>query len=195
MRMTSRSFVVVIAALAPLLGGCQYEPKSFPRWLGGPKPASQVAEDAAPATRPDAAVAAKSQAKKKEPTTTLYDRLGGEKAIVALVDDFVTTAAADPNVNFTRAGTAHPWQATPENVQLLKSRLVEFFGTATGGPQRYHGQDMVTTHKGMAITAAEFDAAAADFQASAEKSNIAAPERQELLELVESTRAAMVAEK
>jgi len=193
MRMTYRSFVVVIVALvllAPPLGGCQY----VPTWL---KPSAGNGAEADATTQPAAAAetAAKPPAKKKEPETPLYDRLGGEKTIAALVDDFVNTAAADPKVNFTRAGTPHPWQATPENVELFKGRLVEFLGTATGGPQKYHGQDMVTAHKGMNITPAEFDAAVADFSASAEKLNVPPAERKELLELVQSTRAAMVAEK
>ncbi|MBY0453140.1 MAG: hypothetical protein K2P92_08900, partial [Bdellovibrionaceae bacterium] len=35
---------------------------------------------------------------------SLYTRLGEKKAIAAVVDDFVNTAAADPKVNFTRNG-------------------------------------------------------------------------------------------
>src|SRR5882724_10724028 len=34
----------------------------------------------------------------------LYDRLGGEKGIIAIVDDFVTRALADPRVNWERKG-------------------------------------------------------------------------------------------
>src|SRR5262245_22064634 len=36
---------------------------------------------------------------------SLYERLGGEDAIKAVVDDVVARAAEDPKVNFTRKGT------------------------------------------------------------------------------------------
>ena len=38
------------------------------------------------------------------PTVSLYERLGGEPAITAVVDDFVNRAAGDPAVNFVRKG-------------------------------------------------------------------------------------------
>lgn len=88
---------------------------------------------------------------------TLYDRLGGEAAITAVVDTFVSMAAADAELNFTRQGTANEWEATPANIDTLKTRLVQFVGQGTGGPQTYEGQDMTTVHEGMAITGAEFD--------------------------------------
>src|SRR5687768_1154592 len=51
---------------------------------------------------------------------TLYERLGGEPAVTAVVEDFVGRAAADPKVNFTRKGTPYEWQATDANVAKLK---------------------------------------------------------------------------
>src|SRR5690242_2085649 len=57
---------------------------------------------------------------------SLYDRLGGEPAIIAVVDDFVTRAAADPRVNLTREGHANHWDPTPENVDKLKDHVAQF---------------------------------------------------------------------
>src|SRR5262245_38978531 len=57
---------------------------------------------------------------------TLYDRLGGEKAVTAVVDDFVARAAKNPKVNFTRKGTDAEWEASQENVARLKKHLVQF---------------------------------------------------------------------
>jgi hemoglobin len=111
----------------------------------------------------------------------LYDRLGGEPAIKAVVDDFVGRAAGDPKVNFTRKGTGAEWQATPENVAHLKSKLVEFIAMASGGPVKYTGRDMKRAHAGMGITSAEFDALAADLKASLDKFNVPAKEQGELL--------------
>ncbi|HEY7087497.1 MAG TPA: group 1 truncated hemoglobin [Tepidisphaeraceae bacterium] len=128
---------------------------------------------------------------KKEETVVkpLYDRLGGEPAIRAVVDDFVTRAAADPKVNFTRKGVpGREWDATPTNVEHLKKMLVEFIAVNTGGPQKYSGRDMRTTHKGMMITNAEFDAIAADLKASLDALKVPAQEQSELMAIVGTTR-------
>ncbi len=123
---------------------------------------------------------------------TLFERLGGTAAISKVVDDFVAIAAPDPNVNFTRKGHPNEWDATPENVAKLKKGLVDFIGSATGGTVAYSGRDMVTAHKGMEITDAEFDALAADLKAALDKNKIPAAEQTELLTIVGTTRKAIV---
>jgi hemoglobin len=130
--------------------------------------------------------------KTKESQKTLYDRMGGEATIVAVVDDLIRRAMADPNVNFTRQGTTRPWQATPENLALLKKRLIQFLGTATGGPQRYEGEDLRTAHRGMRIMVPQFRAFAKDLAASLDAAGVKEKERKELLEIVESARGAIV---
>ena len=119
---------------------------------------------------------------------SLYDRLGGEPAITAVVDDFVGRAAADPKVNFTRKGTGMEWQATAQNVAHVKKMLVQFIAKASGGPQQYEGRDMKSVHKGMKISNAEFNAIAADLKASLDKFKVPAKEQSELLAAVEGTR-------
>lgn len=116
---------------------------------------------------------------------SLYARLGGHKAIVAVVDDFVPLAASDPAVNFVRQG--HPnnkWQPTPENVAKLKASLTRFIVQATGGPQEYTGPSMADVHKGMEISDEEFGAIAADLKASLDKFNVPQKEQTELLNAV-----------
>lgn len=119
---------------------------------------------------------------------SLYERLGGEPAITAVVEDFVGRAAADPKGNFTRKGTSMEWQATPENVAHIKKLLVQFIAKTAGGPQKYEGRDMKSAHKGMKITNAEFNAIAADLKASLDKFKVPAKEQSELLAAVEGTR-------
>jgi len=123
---------------------------------------------------------------------SLYDRLGGEKAITAVVDDFVNRAAADPKVNFTRKGTDKEWAATPENVAKLKKHLTQFVAMAAGGPQKYEGRAMRPVHTGMKITDAEFNAAAADLAASLDKFNVPKKEKDELLGVVAGTKGDIV---
>ncbi|HET6617802.1 MAG TPA: group 1 truncated hemoglobin [Gemmatimonadota bacterium] len=124
--------------------------------------------------------------------TTLYERLGGEPAIAAVVDTFVALAAADTALNFTRQGTANEWEATPESIDLLKTRLVQFVGQATGGPQAYEGGDMATVHTGMEITNEEFDMLAGHLGAALDAYNVPEAEKQELFTIVETTRTAIV---
>ena len=121
-------------------------------------------------------------------TSSLYERLGGEPAIKAVVTDFVGRAASDPKVNFTRKGTAMEWEATPANVDHLTMRLVEFVAMASGGPQAYMGRSMTSAHRGMNISNAEFDAIAADLKASLDHFKVPAQEQAELLAAVEGTR-------
>jgi hemoglobin len=127
-------------------------------------------------------------------TGSLFDRLGGEKAVRKVVDDFVSRAAADPAVNFTRQGHATTWEATPQNVEQLKQRLVEFISTTAGGPTtfQYRGKDMVTAHRGMGISNAEFDALAGHLKAALEANDVPRRESEELLNAVGSTRGAIV---
>lgn len=123
---------------------------------------------------------------------SLYHRLGGEEGIRKVVDDLVAISAPNPAVNFTRQGHPNQWQATDENVRLLKERLVQFIGSATGGPQIYRGKDMVTAHKGMEITEAEFNAFAKDVEKALDMNNVPKREQKELMSIIEGTRSAIV---
>ena len=123
---------------------------------------------------------------------TLYHRLGEEKAITAVVEDFVPRAATNPRVNFFRKGTAREWKASDADVATFKKRLVQFISMATGGPSAYEGKDMKTAHLGMRITNEEFDALAKDLQASLDKLGVPAKEAAELMAIVGTTRKDMV---
>ena len=122
----------------------------------------------------------------------LYDRLGGDSKISAIVDDFVDRAMADPKVNFTRKGTASEWDPTPDNLDKLKSHLKEFFEAASGGQREYEGRDMRSVHAGMGITNDEFDAIEVDLAKTLAKYDVGAKETSELLAVVESTRTQIV---
>jgi hemoglobin len=135
----------------------------------------------------------------------LYDRLGSDAGLTAIVDDFVTRAMADPRVNWTRKGVTQggvsihfdrsmEWDPTPENIKTAKLHIKQFLALATGGPSVYQGRDMTSTHKNMHITNAEFDAAVGDLKATLDKMKIANTEQKELLAIIETTRAQIVEE-
>jgi hemoglobin len=64
---------------------------------------------------------------------SLYDRLGGQPSISAVVDEFVARVAADKRINafFARTDIAH-----------LKMQLVNQICEASGGPCKYTGRSM-----------------------------------------------------
>ena len=102
----------------------------------------------------------------------LYDRLGGQPAIQAVVDDFIGNVAADSRINGRFAGM---------NMARLKRLLVEQICEATGGPCTYTGRSMKAAHAGMRITDAEFGALVEDLVKSLDKFKVPAREKQELL--------------
>jgi hemoglobin len=102
----------------------------------------------------------------------LYERLGGQGAIVAVVDEFIARVAADDRINLRFINT---------DIPRLKSLLVEFVCMATGGPCKYSGQDMETSHAGMEIVDEEFDALVEDLTGALDKFHVPAKEKGELL--------------
>lgn len=103
---------------------------------------------------------------------SLYDRLGGKPAIVAVVDDFIGNVAADERIN-GRFGNA--------NIPNLKARLVDQICAATGGPCTYTGKDMKSAHAGMRIQDAEFAGLVEDLVKSLNKFKVGKKEQDELL--------------
>jgi hemoglobin len=106
---------------------------------------------------------------------SLYDRLGGETAIAAVVDDFVKNVAADKRINkfFAKA-----------NIDLLKVRLTKQICQATGGPCTYTGRDMKSAHAGMGIQNKHFDALVQDLGKTLNKFKVPAREQKELVALL-----------
>lgn len=134
-----------------------------------------------------------------EKNKSLYDRLGGEAGIKAIVDDFVDRAIADPRVNWSREGVKTggflgfrdkpiEWDASAQNVARLKQHIAAFLAVAAGGPTEYRGRDLGESHKGMDITNAQFDAAVGDLKASMDRLSVPTTEQKELLSIIESTR-------
>ncbi|MFD0688223.1 group I truncated hemoglobin [Actinomadura fibrosa] len=79
---------------------------------------------------------------------SIYERIGGEPALTAVVDDLYVRILADDELKPFFAGT---------NLARLKGRQVEFFGQALGGPMVYGGAPMKDVHTGRGIERAHFD--------------------------------------
>jgi hemoglobin len=106
---------------------------------------------------------------------SLYERLGGQPAIIAVVDDFVGNVAKDKRINryFAKA-----------DVPRLKARLVEQICRGTGGPCFYLGRDMKSVHAGMGIRAADFNALVGDLGKTLKKFKVPKKEQGELVAIL-----------
>jgi hemoglobin len=103
----------------------------------------------------------------------LYDRLGGKDAITAVVKDFVEQRVVkDDRINAFFKNS---------DIPDLESKLVDQICQATGGPCKYTGKDMKTSHVGMKIKDADFNAMVEDLKASLDHFKVPAKEQQELL--------------
>jgi hemoglobin len=95
-----------------------------------------------------------------ETSGSLYDRLGGEEGIRAVVEDAVVNRiAADPKINayFFNDGV---------DINITINCLVDQLGALTGGPQTYPNdncRDMKETHEGMGVSDNDFNDLAAHF--------------------------------
>ena len=103
---------------------------------------------------------------------SLYTRLGGQPAIVAVVDDFVGNVAADNRINHFFAKT---------DAVKLKRLLVEQICAGTGGPCTYTGRSMLESHKGMGVKDADFSALVEDLVKTLNKFKVPQAEQTELL--------------
>ena len=63
----------------------------------------------------------------------------------------------------------------------LKKQLVDFVGSATGGPEKYTGRDMVAAHKGLEISMADFNALVEDLVATLDMLKVPTAEKTEVL--------------
>ena len=110
---------------------------------------------------------------------SLYERLGGKGAIVAMVDDFMVRVMDDSRIKGFFAQS---------NVDALKPRLVDQLCEAAGGPCTYTGAPMKYAHQGRGIGDAEFDAFTGDFIKSLDRFRVPAREKAEVLAILTKMR-------
>src|SRR5215468_176805 len=119
---------------------------------------------------------------------SLYDRLGGKKAITAVVDEFVGRVAADNRINHFFAATA----SNPPQLASFKMKLVDQICEASGGPCKYTGKDMKTAHQGMGISSADFNALVEDLVGALDQFKVGGVEKDQLLSVLGPMQGAIV---
>lgn len=117
---------------------------------------------------------------------TLYTRLGGYDAIAAVVANLLPRLMADSLL-------ARFWQNRGDDgLQREEQLLVDFLSNAAGGPMYYTGREMKVSHKGMGVSAADWNAFIGHLEATLDSFNLPAAERADVLGFIDSTRADIV---
>ena len=193
---------VVVAALAVGCGSQEKKDRDF--HTSGSREADQRAEQQVAKVQQLRGEGANKEGEKpSDLKPALYERLGGEKGIALIVEDWVNRAIADPRVNWERKGVTRggwsvergesvEWKNTPDAGTRMKKHIAQSLAVQTGGPPLYEGKDMKAAHAGMNISNAEFDAAIGDLKASMDNLKIPTQEQKELLAIVESARPLVV---
>lgn len=114
---------------------------------------------------------------------SLYERIGGEAAVMAAVDLFYRKVLADPRIK-------HFFEALDMPAQVQKQ--VAFMSRAFGGPLQYQGRDLREAHKDLVakkgLTDAHFDAVAEHLNATLVELKVPADVIQDVMALVGGTR-------
>ena len=106
---------------------------------------------------------------------SLYKRLGGYDAIAAVTDDFIGRLVTDPSLGKFFVGLS------TDSKQRVRQHVVDFLCLATGGPCVYKGRDMKTSHAGLGITEADWNAGVKHLVATLDKFKVPAKEKDDLL--------------
>ena len=112
-------------------------------------------------------------------TPSLYERLGGEPAVEAVVEELYRRILADPELApfFSRV-----------NMRSQMSRMRAFVTMVTGGQADYRGRDMQTAHRRHAIEDRHFDLVAGHLVASLERAGADGSAAAELVTMVAGLR-------
>jgi len=114
---------------------------------------------------------------------SLYERLGGSEGITRIANDVVDNHLVNQSIAPRFAAA---------DADKLKHAAATFFITGTGGPELYQGKDMVSAHKGMNISPAEFMAVLDDALDALQKNDIGQREQEEVLYVLYSMRPQIV---
>ena len=114
---------------------------------------------------------------------SIYAAIGGRAALVATVDGFFGRLLADPALS----------QFFPGGVGARhRAYLVTILGAALGGPGRYRGPDIADAHRGLRISDAHFDRAAAHLGATLDDLGVPPRLADQIVGIVAGLRPAVV---
>ena len=88
---------------------------------------------------------------------TVYNEIGGQEAVEAVVDDFYDRVLADDQLVHFFDG---------QDMAELRAHQVQFISAVAGGPVDYTGDDMREAHEQLDISESDFAAVAGHLEAA-----------------------------
>jgi len=119
---------------------------------------------------------------------SLYDRIGGMVTIRRVVDDLCFRAMDDVGLRTWVRQTS----TDPAKLGAYKRMFTEFLAGLAGGPTCYSGEDLATAHKGLGISAQDFDRFFVYFIQSMYETEMPQKARSELLAVFAMTKEEVV---
>ena len=119
---------------------------------------------------------------------SLYERLGGNKGITAIVDDIVENHMSNPAVN----ARFLPLKENPAHFAEVRQHLINFLASGSGGSEEYKGKDMLSSHKGMNISQGEYMDVVDDIMQALDKNNIDEQTKKDVLAIAYSLKSNIV---
>ena len=98
-----------------------------------------------------------------EPKETLYDKLGGDVGVTAIVHETLVYTLADDRI-------AHTFENS--NVDRVEKLLIEQICSLTDGGCEYTGQTMERSHRGLNLTSSHFNALVENMQKAMTDNNV-----------------------
>lgn len=114
---------------------------------------------------------------------SLYEKVGGKQALVAVVDQFYTRILADEQLAPLFAST---------DMKKQRAHQVAFLASALSGPEAYRGKSMSAAHAGRGITHEHFGLVAGHLQATLQWANVGATEIAAIMSTASSLRGEIV---
>lgn len=112
-------------------------------------------------------------------TASLYERLGGEAKVRKIVNDIL-------DKNYNNPDIGHYFRNV--DMKKLKNLVFEFFSMGTGGPHKYTGRDMHTSHTDLKINEEDFQKGNIDVLLALEENGVGEEERQEVIAILDSLK-------
>ena len=119
-------------------------------------------------------------------SATLYQRLGGYDALAAVTDDFIGRLATDPQLGRFFTGFSN------DSKVRIRQHVVDFLCVATGGPCKYTGRDLKTSHTGLNITESDWNLTVRHLTATLDKFKVPEKEKNEVLQAIGSQKGDIV---
>jgi hemoglobin len=121
-----------------------------------------------------------------DPERSLYHRLGGYDGIAAFSDDLLARLMNDSQLRVYWKGKCK------DSLAKERQLLVEFLSAAFGGPARYTGRDMKTSHDGLSISESDWSVFVQHTTATLNDLGVGEREKNEILAAAASLKADIV---